>query len=105
MKSNRVAWELILSMNACESCHAPEAGVVPEGNRAPVFTHVRDGRLRQEWMRYWLYDPKKLQAGTAMPGFFPDGRPQSPEFFDGDTEAQIRALIAYLTYHYTTEGR
>ncbi len=89
----------------CESCHAPEAGVVPEGNRAPVFTLVRDGRLRPPWIRLWLYGPLTLQPGTAMPAFFTKGQPQKAQFFGGSAAAQIRALNDYLNYHYPTKKR
>ena len=62
-------------------------------------------RLRPDWMRLWLYGPGKLQAGTAMPGFFNKGLPQDKQYFDGDAEKQIRALVDYLTYHYGNEKR
>jgi len=97
--------KLMFGEYQCESCHAPEAGVVPEAQRAPIFMHTREGRLRPDWMRLWLYGPGKLQAGTAMPGFFNKGLPQDKQYFDGDADKQVRALIDYLTHHYGNEKR
>jgi len=88
----------------CKSCHSTDPSV-PVKNRAPDFRHVREGRLRPEWIEMWLWKPLLLQAGTAMPTFFDKGKPQDPQFFDASAAAQVKALADYLTHHYTEKDR
>ncbi len=64
----------------CIKCHptgagAPAPGGASTSDLAPNLTKARD-RLKPEWIVEWLADPNKLQEGTRMPTFFPDG--QSP---------------------------
>ena len=94
--------EVLFRQYECKSCHSSDPKV-PIGNRAPNFRHTRGGRLRENWIRAWLWGPSKLQPGTAMPTFFagPDGPvAQDVQFFGGDPEAQIRALKDFIRHHY-----
>ena len=85
---------------SCKSCHSTDPSVPPE-NRAPNFLLTRGGRLRVPWVRKWLWNPGKLQQGTAMPAFYDKrGNPQDKQFFDGDSAKQIRALADFVRYHY-----
>jgi hypothetical protein len=40
--------------------------------------------------------PLRLEPGTKMPQFFPDGRSPLVEVLDGDAARQIEALWQYL---------
>ncbi|MFQ5844512.1 MAG: c-type cytochrome, partial [Planctomycetota bacterium] len=88
----------------CQSCHSTDPSV-PIGNRAPSFEHTRNGRLRHPWLRIWLWDPGKLQEGTAMPAFYDKGKPQDVQFFGNLAAEQIRALADYVRYHYSESDR
>jgi len=88
----------------CKSCHSTDPAV-PIGNRAPDFRHTREGRLRAEWIEKWLWNPGKLQAGTAMPSFFAKGQAQDPQFFGASAEEQLRALRDYILNHYAEKDR
>jgi len=88
---------------ACKSCHSYDADVKTQ---APNFRHTHEGRLRANWLRTWLWNPSKLQPGTAMPTFFAnDQGPKTDfkEFFGGDPDQQIRALRDYIRWHYKEE--
>jgi len=94
----------------CKSCHAPGA---PIANQAPNFRHTLAGRLRDQWIETWLWNPSLLQPGTAMPTFFANEEGpivQDPQFFThgpAETQAdrQIRALRDYIRHHYREEDR
>lgn len=53
-------------------------------------------RLRPQWILDWLKDPQVLQAGTMMPGFFPDGQTPFQDILGGDSSKQIKAIRDYL---------
>ena len=94
----------------CKSCHTTAGD---PATQAPDFRHTRQGRLREEWIEYWLWNPSKLQPGTAMPTFFANDRgpmTQDAQFFadgppDRQPDRQIRALRDYIRYHYREEDR
>jgi len=54
-------------------------------------------RLEWDWFRRYLPDPAALRPGTRMPTFWPEGRAVNDAILAGDTDAQIRALWAYLS--------
>ena len=90
---------------SCKSCHSTDPSV-PPGNRAPNFLLSREGRLRVPWMRKWLWNPSKLQMGTAMPAYYTKkGEPTDKQFFDGDSAKQIQALADFVRYHYKESDR
>ncbi|HET6273671.1 MAG TPA: c-type cytochrome, partial [Bacteroidota bacterium] len=84
----------------CLKCH-PSGNVVArpgEGSTAdlaPVLTKAR-GRLKPEWIVEWLADPNKLQEGTRMPTFWPDGQSPLPDVLDGSAQKQMEAVRDYL---------
>jgi len=54
-------------------------------------------RLRWDWFRRYLPDPAALRPGTRMPSFWPEGKAANTEVLGGNTDAQIRAVWAWLS--------
>jgi mono/diheme cytochrome c family protein len=84
----------------CSKCHpsgpiTPGTGELSTSDLAPRLALARD-RLKPEWIVEWLADPGKLQPGTRMPTFFPDGQSPLPEVLDGDARKQMEAIRDYL---------
>ena len=84
----------------CLNCHSLSEKASPadnEGSRglAPSFAWTAR-RLRRDWIIEWLKDPQKLQPGTRMPGFWPDGNSPAPDILGGNSQAQIELLADYL---------
>jgi hypothetical protein len=52
--------------------------------------------LKPEWIVEWLADPNKLQEGTRMPTFFPDGQSPLPDVLGGDARKQMTAIRDYV---------
>ncbi len=80
---------------ACIICH-DFAGRPANGTRAPDLTLVHR-RLQPEWLRQWLTSPMEVQPGTRMPSYFAGGRSAAPHVLDGNVDAQLNALVAYLS--------
>jgi len=83
----------------CAKCH-PSGVIVPGSvvsttDLAPFLGKARD-RLKPEWIVEWLADPAKLQPGTRMPTFFPDGESPLPDVQGGDARKQMQAIRDYL---------
>lgn len=79
---------------SCIACHtfADHASL-----GIPALNLGRMGeRLRYDWFRRYLPDPAALRPGTRMPTFWPDGKAVNTALLGGDTEAQIRAIWAWL---------
>ena len=85
----------------CERCHlASAAGSMEASQLAPSF-RLTGERLREEWVVDWMKDPQSISPGTQMPQFWPiddDGNfiTPLPDTLGGDSEAQMRAVAAYL---------
>ena len=96
----RIGRELLGKLQ-CERCHIAEAaGSMEASQLAPSF-RLTGERLREEWVVDWMKDPQSITPGTQMPQFWPlddDGKPVTPlpDFLGGDSEAQMRAVAAYL---------
>jgi cytochrome c2 len=80
----------------CLKCHpsgsgAPKGGEVSTSDLAPNLQLAR-GRLKPEWIVDWLADPGKIQEGTRMPTFFPDGQSPLPDVLGGDARKQMEAI-------------
>jgi hypothetical protein len=54
-------------------------------------------RLKKDWFNAYLLDPPSLRPGTRMPSFWPKGQAANREILDGNTDAQINAIWAYLS--------
>mgnify|MGYP001583149256 FL=1 len=80
----------------CMKCHPTGAIVARPGEAstqdlAPNLTKARD-RLKPEWIVDWLADPNKIQEGTRMPTFWPDGQSPLPDVLGGDAKKQMMAV-------------
>jgi cytochrome c2 len=92
--------EILFAALECKKCHSNDAELE---TAAPNFRHTRAGRLRPEWIRTWLWNPSKLQPGTAMPTFFASEKGPKTDFkafHGGSPDDQIRALRDYIRWHY-----
>jgi hypothetical protein len=71
----------------------------PTANRtilAPRLDEV-GRRLRPEYLRRWLSDPKSVLPYTAMPSLFPPlGKPLGQEIFAGSSREQLDAVVELL---------
>ena len=91
----------LLERNQCERCHIAEAaGTMEASQLAPSF-RLTGERLREEWLVEWMKDPQSITPGTQMPQLWPlndEGNYEVyfPDVLDGDAEAQMRAVAAYL---------
>ena len=82
----------------CMKCHPTGAiSAKPGGTQdlAPNLTKARD-RLKPEWIVDWLADPNKIQEGTRMPSFWPDGQSPLPDVLGGDSRKQMMAIRDYV---------
>ena len=63
---------------------------------APDLAQVSD-RIRPEYVRRWLANPKSVLPYTGMPVNFPaDGRSVDPERFPGNSRGQLDAMADFL---------
>ena len=91
----------LLDRLQCERCHvAAAAGSMEASQLAPSF-RLTGERLREEWLVDWMKDPQSITPGTQMPQFWPKSEDGShitplPNVLNGDSEAQMRAVAAYL---------
>ena len=96
----RTGDELLVRLQ-CERCHlASAAGSMEASQLAPSF-RLTGERLRKEWLVDWMKDPQSISPGTQMPQFWPiddEGNfiTPFPDALGGDSEAQMRAVAAYL---------
>ncbi len=84
----------------CLKCHpagtvSASPGEVSTSDLAPNL-QLAHARLKPEWIVQWLADPGKIQEGTRMPTFFPDGQSPLPDVLDGDAHKQMVAIRDYL---------
>ncbi len=78
----------------CLSCHQ-QGDRKPEGppeGWAPDLTLAKR-RLNPHWIIRWMRDPQKVQPGTKMPSFYPEG---PEDILGGKDEKQIEALRDYI---------
>jgi cytochrome c551/c552 len=91
------ALRIVTDRNYCVQCHLV-GDFVPEGSiraQAPQLARVHQ-RLRPDWLRDWIANPKRLLPYTGMPVNFPLGKPASQELFKGDSLQQIDAVVDLL---------
>ena len=93
------AMKLLLDRNTyCAKCHLV-GDYRPAGNRtllAPRLDDVAE-RLRPEYVRRWLADPKSVLPYTAMPAHFPPtGQPLGQDLFPGSSREQLDAVTELL---------
>ena len=78
---------------ACTSCHTQ--GFNNEEPLAPDL-RIAKRKLRPSWIQKWLNNPQALYPETTMPNFWEDGEPIEPDYFEGDSDKQQKALVKYL---------
>ncbi len=81
----------------CYQCH-PNGDTYPETPIAwaPPLTQVKE-RLREEWVREWLWSPKFVYPGTAMPDNFAGDPPQYQAAYPNSSNRdQIHAVLDWL---------
>ncbi len=77
----------------CASCHTQ--GFNNDQPLAPDLRIVKR-KLRPSWVKKWLSNPQAVYPNTTMPNFWIDGESTEPDFFNGDSEKQQRAIVKYL---------
>ncbi|MDD5558122.1 c-type cytochrome [Candidatus Methylomirabilis sp.] len=80
----------------CFTCHQ-QGEKKPEGPSegwAPDLSLAKR-RLRPIWIGKWLKDPQKIQPGTKMPSYYPDG---PDDILGGKEDRQIQAITEYLMH-------
>ena len=96
------AWNLIHdSKTYCAKCHIftgdPDHLALP--TEAPPLEEVYQ-RLRRNYLRAWVTNPKKILPYTAMPVNFPaDGRALDRSVFDADSQVQLQAVVDLLEHY------
>lgn len=93
-----VGWTLIGDQGFnCIRCHS--LGEHPEAE-FPEFPGpdlaAMPGRLRYEYFRRWVEDPRSVRRDTIMPTYFISGRSGLTQYYDGWAEQQIEAIWSYL---------
>jgi len=79
----------------CIQCH-DVSGRPSTGTPGPDLALMSE-RLRYEAFARWLHDPSEVRPGTRMPSFFVSGVSGFPQHLDGEADAQIEAIWAYLS--------
>ncbi len=91
------ALKLVTNRNYCVQCHQV-GDFVPEGSikaQAPQLDRVYR-RLRPEFLRAWIANPKRLLPYTGMPVNFPVNKPASAELYHGTSVEQVDAVTDLL---------
>lgn len=78
----------------CIKCH-DMFGIPGLGTRGPELLQVVE-RVNANWYHRWMTDPQRLQPGTRMPSFFPNGKSALVEILKGDPQQQQLAIWQYL---------
>ncbi|MCH8964619.1 MAG: c-type cytochrome [Planctomycetes bacterium] len=68
--------ERLFGEMACLACHVLGDSAVPGSNPAPTAPNLAltHKRIRYEWFRQWMQEPRKMQPETNMPQWFPGGQ-------------------------------
>jgi cbb3-type cytochrome oxidase cytochrome c subunit len=93
----RDALKIVTDNNFCVKCHLfgdfdPGGSVTVKGPQlSDVFR-----RLRPDWTRDWVANPKRILPFTGMPTNVPYGKPVSQDLYKGDSEQQLAAVVDLL---------
>ncbi|MGQ9605781.1 MAG: PDZ domain-containing protein [Thermogutta sp.] len=83
----------------CGKCHTLDGRPVPGASSitaAPRLDAAAD-RLRPEYLRAWLSNPRAILPYTAMPALFPaDGTPLDRSIMDASSREQLEAVLDLL---------
>ncbi|MCH8852553.1 MAG: c-type cytochrome, partial [Planctomycetes bacterium] len=82
----------------CLACHVLGDSAVPGSNPAPTAPNLAltHKRIRYEWFRQWMQEPRKMQPETNMPQWFPGGQSGFSEVM-GYKDEMREALEAVYT--------
>jgi hypothetical protein len=91
------ALKIITDNNYCVKCHAV-GDFQPVGSdraKGPQLGQVYE-RLRPEYLKAWIANPKRILPYTAMPVNIPHDKPVSQDLFRGTSDEQLNALVDFL---------
>ena len=83
----------------CAKCHTIGDSSPPGQNRTVLAPRLDEvgRRLRPDYLRRWLADPKSVLPYTAMPSLFPSsGKPLGQDIFPGSSRRQLDAVVELL---------
>lgn len=91
------ALKIVTNSNYCIQCHHVGDYVAKGSPKAlaPNLDQVHD-RLRPEFLRNWIANPKRLLPYTGMPVNFPQDKPADQNLFHGSSLEQIDAVVDLL---------
>lgn len=91
------ALKIVTNGNYCIKCHNVGDYVVPGSPKAlaPNLNQVYS-RLRPDFLRNWLANPKRLLPYTGMPVNFPQDKPADQSLFPGTSLDQIEGIVDLL---------
>lgn len=79
----------------CISCHT--FGQFKSLGIPAIDLTTMTKRLKYDWYHRYLLDPASLRPGTRMPTFWPEGKAANQDILNGNTEAQISSIWAFLS--------
>ncbi|MEZ6124928.1 MAG: c-type cytochrome [Planctomycetaceae bacterium] len=93
------SWKL-LNGPLCVKCHSLggrkfKVSDPKKDIQGPNLNRVQS-RLRADWLKMWIYNPRWITPYTSMPVNFPKNQKQFPDLFGGDAQQQIEAAAAGL---------
>ncbi|HTG45431.1 MAG TPA: PA14 domain-containing protein, partial [Verrucomicrobiae bacterium] len=80
---------------SCIACHT--IGSFKSLGIPAIDLAMMSQRLKYDWFARYVVDPPSLRPGTRMPSFWPAGEAVNKEILNGNTQAQIDAIWAYLS--------
>ncbi|WP_166830968.1 PA14 domain-containing protein [Thalassoroseus pseudoceratinae] len=80
---------------ACINCHAYGEYRLPGAEGLDLLNVTR--RIQPGYFHAFLKDPQGLKPRTRMPSGWPDGRSAYQDLLDGNADAQIDSIWAYLS--------
>ncbi|MFM8578716.1 MAG: PDZ domain-containing protein [Planctomycetaceae bacterium] len=93
------ALKIVTNGNYCVKCHLV-GDYAPPGNPkalAPQLSTVHE-RLRPDYIRGWIANPKRYLPYTGMPVNIPVNQPVSQNLYAGSSEEQVDALTDLLMH-------
>ena len=78
----------------CYACHKTKGFDTNIRKPGPILTKI-DSKLKPEWVKNWIRNPRAVKPTTWMPRFFYNSNNSSPEDAVRN-EAEINAIVAYL---------
>jgi mono/diheme cytochrome c family protein len=78
----------------CYACHKTKGFDTNMRKPGPILTKIQS-KLRPEWVKNWIRNPRAVKPTTWMPRFFYNSNNSSPEDAVRN-ETEINAIVAYL---------